>query len=108
MVVRCILNTRRCIMRLFRSVVLSTGAAAIAIAALVSQASAADPQAGTATKSVKKAPVAKAQVQAPAKAVQPAQANSTAQRRTYRSYSYEPQYNRRSFNRTSRANVVAG
>jgi hypothetical protein len=82
------LNTRRCYMRFSKFLVVSTGVAAIAIVALVAQANAADGQQAA------KAPAAKVQTQTPAKAVQPATA--TAQRRTYRSYSYEPQYNNNS------------
>jgi hypothetical protein len=82
-------------MRFYKFLVVSTGVAAIAIAALVTQANAADGQQATT-----KAPVAKAQTQAPVTTVQPAQA--TAQRRTYRSYSYEPQYNTGNFGRSYR------
>ncbi|HEY2838626.1 MAG TPA: hypothetical protein VGJ26_05740 [Pirellulales bacterium] len=82
-------------MRFSKFLVVSTGVAAIAIVALVSQANAADGQQAAA-----KQPVAKAQVQTPARAAQPAQA--TAQRRTYRSYSYEPQYNNGNFGRSYR------
>jgi hypothetical protein len=78
-----------------RTFLVSTGVAAIAIAALVTQANAADGQ-----KTTTKQPVAQAQTQAPARTAQPAQA--TAQRRTYRSYSYEPQYSSNNFGRTYR------
>jgi hypothetical protein len=82
-------------MRFYKLLVVSTGVAAIAIAALVTQANAADGQAAKT-----KAPAAKVQTQAPATAVQPAQA--AAPRRTYRSYSYEPQYNNGNFGRSYR------